>query len=60
MINAQTKVFATLANPNRQSLAPIMHNAAFRQLGLNNIYVAFEPENIADGLPLLGRWIFRP
>src|SRR5262245_16505056 len=45
-VNAQTVVCATIANPNRQSLAPTMHNAAFEALGLNFVYVAFEPTDI--------------
>jgi shikimate dehydrogenase len=44
MIDARTIVCASLANPNRMTKSPLMHNAGFEALGLNFVYVAFEPE----------------
>jgi shikimate dehydrogenase len=41
MINGQTKIFGILGRPVAHSLSPAMHNAAFRHLGVNAIYVAF-------------------
>ena len=38
-------------------MSPAMHNAAYQELGLNNIYVAFEVEAVAralDGFRALG------
>lgn len=41
MISAKTKVFALIGDPVEGSLSPPMHNAAFRHLGLDCLYVAF-------------------
>ncbi len=40
MIGGSTRVFAILGDPIRHSLSPAMHNAAFRVLGLDAVYVA--------------------
>jgi shikimate dehydrogenase len=40
-INGHTKIFGILGHPVTHSLSPAMHNAAFRHLGINAIYVAF-------------------
>ena len=47
LVSASTLVCTTLANPNRSTVSPIMHNAGFVHLGLDYVYVAFEPEDIA-------------
>ena len=50
-------VCASIAYPNRAAKSPIMHNVAFEALGLNYVYVAFEPTNPAaaiDGIRALG------
>ncbi|MEM2816303.1 MAG: shikimate dehydrogenase [Candidatus Bathyarchaeia archaeon] len=41
MISGSTKVFCVIGDPIEHSLSPIMHNAAFKHLGLNAVYVAF-------------------
>jgi shikimate dehydrogenase len=41
VIDGRTKVFGILGRPVAHSLSPAMHNAAFRELGLNAVYVAF-------------------
>jgi shikimate dehydrogenase len=41
-INAATRLCAVLGSPVAHSASPAMHNAAFRALGLNWCYVAFE------------------
>jgi 3-dehydroquinate dehydratase/shikimate dehydrogenase len=51
-INANTKVFGLLGDPVAHSLSPLVHNLAFRHLGLNAVYVPFRvprPE-LADSL----------
>lgn len=40
-INAHTKVFGVLGDPVAHSLSPLVHNLAFRQLGINAVYVPF-------------------
>lgn len=41
MISGSTKVFCVIGDPIKHSLSPIMHNAAFKHLGLDAVYVAF-------------------
>ena len=41
MIDGHTKIFGILGRPVTHSLSPVMHNAAFRHLGINAAYVAF-------------------
>ncbi len=41
MINGHTKIYGILGRPVAHSLSPAMHNAAFQELGLNAVYVAF-------------------
>ncbi|MHB1426236.1 MAG: type I 3-dehydroquinate dehydratase [Gemmataceae bacterium] len=51
-INEGTKVFGILGDPVAHSLSPLVHNLAFRQLGINAVYVPFRvprPE-LADSL----------
>lgn len=56
-INSQTKLCGLLGNPVDHSLSPAVHNAAFRNLGLNYVYLAFRVEQIGEairGLRALG------
>ena len=41
-ITGHTKLFGVLGTPITHSISPPMHNEAFRQLGLDCVYVAFE------------------
>ena len=57
IINAQTSVYCILGKPVRHSLSPVMHNAAFDSIGMNAVYVAFEPSSIKnafDAIKALG------
>lgn len=47
-INIETKQLGLLGYPLGQSLSPIMHNSAFKKLGMNKIYIPIEvlPENL--------------
>ncbi len=47
IIDGTTRVYGLLGRPVAHSLSPAMHNAAFRELGLNAIYVAFEVSDLA-------------
>jgi shikimate dehydrogenase len=50
MINAQTQIYGVIGNPVRHSLSPIIHNGAFRRMGLNAAYLAFEVKNLAEAM----------
>jgi shikimate dehydrogenase len=53
MIDGRTRVYGIIGRPVEHSLSPAMHNAAFRELGLNAVYVAFpvtDPKQAVAGL----------
>lgn len=47
-IKATTRIYGIFGHPVSQSLSPAMHNAAFRHLGLDCVYLAFDvdPRNV--------------
>lgn len=49
-INTETKFCGVIGNPVGHSLSPAIHNAAFRTLGLNFVYLAWQVEAIGDAL----------
>jgi len=50
MITGKTNVTGIIGNPVEHSLSPLMHNAAFKHLGLDYIYVPFlVDENALEG-----------
>ncbi len=49
-INGKTKLCCIIGNPVEHSLSPQMHNAAFRKLGLNYVYVAFRVEKLKGAI----------
>ncbi|MFO0707503.1 MAG: shikimate dehydrogenase [Nitrospira sp.] len=56
-IDAHTGFCGVIGNPVEHSLSPAIHNAAFRKLGVNLVYLAFRVEAIGDaikGLQALG------
>ncbi len=57
MVGGSTRVFAILGSPVTHSLSPVMHNAAFRALGLDAVYVALRCDggDLADAMRLLTR-----
>jgi shikimate dehydrogenase len=58
-INVETKFCGIIGNPVEHSLSPAIHNAAFRRLGLNYVYLAWRVESIGDaikGLRALGNF----
>ncbi len=44
IFDAKTLLCASVANPNRDSPSPYMHNVGYRHLDINMVYVAVEPE----------------
>ncbi len=56
-INTDTQLCGVLGHPVKHSLSPAIHNAAFRHLGLNYVYLAFPVEDAAravQGIRALG------
>lgn len=51
-ITGKTKLTALLGSPVAHSISPQMHNEAFRQLGLDYVYLAFDvkPEDLKDAI----------
>ncbi len=57
-ISGKTKICALIGDPVEHTMSPAMHNAAYRKLGLDYIYIPFrvDPEQLApavDGLRAL-------
>jgi shikimate dehydrogenase len=48
-ISATTRVVGIFGDPVEHSLSPAMHNAAFRALGLDYVYVAMRPDRRSIG-----------
>jgi len=49
-IDGATRVYGLLGRPVAHSLSPAMHNAAFQELGLNAVYVAFPVTDLAQAV----------
>ncbi|OHD65347.1 MAG: shikimate dehydrogenase [Spirochaetes bacterium RBG_13_51_14] len=43
-------MYCIFGMPVRHSFSPVIHNAAFNQLGINAVYLAFEPPSIEDAI----------
>jgi shikimate dehydrogenase len=50
MIDAQTKLYGIIGNPVKHSLSPIIHNTAFKRMGLNAAYLSFEVEHLEEAI----------
>lgn len=42
MISAKTSLYCLIGRPVAKSLSPVIHNAAFKKLGMDAVYLAFE------------------
>ncbi len=42
--DANTALYCLFGRPARHSLSPAIHNAAFARMGMNAVYLAFEPD----------------
>ncbi len=49
-ISPATQICAVIGNPVGHSLSPALHNAAFNELGLDFVYVAFRVEDLKSAL----------
>jgi shikimate dehydrogenase len=59
VISGATRVAAVIGSPVQHSLSPVLHNAAFAQLGVDWVYVAFpvhtgEAQHALDAMRTLG------
>ncbi len=50
MSNVQEDVYAVIGNPVSHSLSPLMHNVAYREMGLKARYVAFTVTDLEDAI----------
>jgi len=50
MIDGRTELYGIIGNPIRHSLSPMIHNEAFKRLGWNAVYLAFEVKNLEEAL----------
>jgi len=50
MIDTRTELYGIVGNPVHHSLSPAIHNRAFRQLGRNAVYLAFEVKDLGEAL----------
>ncbi len=50
MIDAQTQLYGIIGNPVRHSLSPVIHNGAFRRMGLNAVYMVFEVKDLKEAI----------
>src|SRR5262249_2580152 len=49
-VNAETQVYGVIGDPVGHSLSPLIHNTAFRHLGINAVYLPFRvPRGELDG-----------
>lgn len=44
-ITGYTGLYGIVANPIKHSFSPLMHNTAFQELGIDDVYLAFEVED---------------
>jgi shikimate dehydrogenase len=52
MISGRTKICALIGDPVEHSISPVMHNAAYQELGLDYVYIPFhvKPEGLAKAV----------
>ncbi|WP_460167459.1 shikimate dehydrogenase [Thermostilla marina] len=57
-INAETEVYGVIADPVGHSLSPLIHNAGFKQAGLNKVYLPMRipREDVADFIDQAEKW----
>ncbi|MBP7735808.1 MAG: shikimate dehydrogenase [Spirochaetes bacterium] len=52
-INSRTALYCIFGNPVRHSISPVIHNAAFREMNVDAVYLAFEPMSIGEAVSSL-------
>ena len=46
MVSGMTRIYGIIGDPVTHSLSPLMHNTAFRERGLDCLYIPFQVKNI--------------
>jgi 3-dehydroquinate dehydratase/shikimate dehydrogenase len=65
-LNKATRIYGVLGYPLAHSLSPLMHNAAYRRMGMNAVYLPLltrkpaEVLDFADDIPLSGFSVTHP
>lgn len=49
-IHSGTQLYCIFGNPVRHTVSPLMQNAAFRESGIDAVYLAFEPSSIREAV----------
>jgi shikimate dehydrogenase len=49
-INSRTELYCIFGSPVRHSISPVIHNAAFREMEIDAVYLAFEPASIGGAV----------
>jgi shikimate dehydrogenase len=50
MIDAHTQLYGIIGDPVQHSLSPILHNKAFKRMGLNAVYLPFEVKHLEEAI----------
>ncbi|CCK80155.1 shikimate dehydrogenase [Desulfobacula toluolica] len=50
MIDSKTKLYCIFGKPVTHSKSPLIHNACFQKHHMNSVYLAFEIDEISDGV----------
>lgn len=54
-VGRETRVYGVIGSPVEHSLSPILHNAAFKALGMNAVYLPFLVRDLRDFLSVMKR-----
>ena len=55
-IGKNTEVYGLIANPVAHSMSPLMHNAAFAEMGMDKVYVPFCTPDVDGFLETMDAW----
>ncbi len=53
MTDNQTEVYGIIGRPVGHSLSPVIHNGAFKRMGLNAVYLAFEVKDLRKAVGVM-------
>jgi len=58
VISGKTKICGVIGNPVEHTMSPVMHNAAFKQLGMDYLYIPFRVKKEELGNAVAGNPYF--